>query len=127
MLNLILIIGFYLLVSGLRPFYCPVELRFCVRSYSDISVRFSPIFADKVTIDKNLYQIRVDINDFKISLFSQVELGIKTNKKATTATFSSTSSDIDYKKKNIDSHDEILESYKKKLENGLKAEILLLS
>ena len=45
MLNLILIIGFYLLVSGLRPFYCPVELRFCVRSYSDISVRFSPIFA----------------------------------------------------------------------------------
>ncbi len=80
---------------------------------------------DKVTIDKNLYQIRVDINDFKISLFSQVELGIKTNKKATTATFSSTSSDIDYKKKNIDSHDEILESYKKKLENGLKAEILV--
>ena len=46
MLNLILIIGFYLLVSGLRPFYCPVELRFCVRSYSDISVRFSPIFAE---------------------------------------------------------------------------------
>ena len=32
-------------MSGLRPFYCPVELRFCVRSYSDISVRFSPIFA----------------------------------------------------------------------------------
>ncbi len=45
MLNLILIIGFYLLVSGLRPFYCPVELRFCVRPYSDIGVRFRPIFA----------------------------------------------------------------------------------
>ena len=52
MLNLILIIGFYLLVSGLRPFYCPVELRFCVRSYSDISVRFSPIFAGKKKNDK---------------------------------------------------------------------------
>jgi hypothetical protein len=45
LLNLILIIGFYLLVSGLRPFYCPVELRFCVRPYSDIGVRFRPIFA----------------------------------------------------------------------------------
>ncbi|MCG3677337.1 OsmC family protein, partial [Aliarcobacter butzleri] len=29
--------------------YCPVELRFCVRSYSDISVRFSPIFAINFT------------------------------------------------------------------------------
>ncbi|MBU9919232.1 MAG: recombinase family protein [Fusobacteriaceae bacterium] len=45
LLNLILIIGFYLLVSGLRPFYCPVELRFCVRSHSDIGVRVRPIFA----------------------------------------------------------------------------------
>ncbi|WP_228277070.1 hypothetical protein, partial [Aliarcobacter butzleri] len=42
---LILIIGFYLLVSGLRPFYCPVELRFCVRPHSDIGVQFRPIFA----------------------------------------------------------------------------------
>ncbi|MDN5052808.1 ComEC/Rec2 family competence protein, partial [Aliarcobacter butzleri] len=41
----ILIIGFYLLVSGLRPFYCPVELRFCVRPHSDIGVQFRPIFA----------------------------------------------------------------------------------
>ena len=32
-------------MSGLRPFYCPVELRFCVRPYSDIGVRFRPIFA----------------------------------------------------------------------------------
>ena len=45
MLNLILIIGFYLLVSGATPFYCPVELRFCVRSNSCIAVRFRPIFA----------------------------------------------------------------------------------
>src|SRR5574344_1908468 len=45
LLNLILIIGFYLLVSGLRPFYCPVELRFCVRPHSDIGVQFRPIFA----------------------------------------------------------------------------------
>ncbi|WP_204368148.1 hypothetical protein, partial [Aliarcobacter butzleri] len=46
LLNLILIIGFYLLVSGLRPFYCPVELRFCVRPHSDIGVQFRPIFAN---------------------------------------------------------------------------------
>ena len=45
MLNYILIIGFYLLVSESRPFYCPVGLRFCVRLYSDITVRFRPIFA----------------------------------------------------------------------------------
>ena len=45
MLNLILIIGFYLLVSGATPFYCPVKLRFCVRSNSCIVVRFRPIFA----------------------------------------------------------------------------------
>ncbi|MDN5089679.1 hypothetical protein, partial [Aliarcobacter butzleri] len=44
---LILIIGFYLLVSGLRPFYCPVELRFCVRPHSDIGVQFRPIFAEE--------------------------------------------------------------------------------
>ena len=47
MLNLILIIGFYLLVSGATPFYCPVKLRFCVRSNSCIVVRFRPIFANK--------------------------------------------------------------------------------
>ena len=33
-------------MSGLRPFYCPVELRFCVRLHSDIGVRFRPIFAE---------------------------------------------------------------------------------
>ncbi|MCT7497687.1 hypothetical protein, partial [Aliarcobacter cryaerophilus] len=27
------------------PFYCPVELRFCVRPHSDIGVQFRPIFA----------------------------------------------------------------------------------
>ncbi|NUW27239.1 hypothetical protein HUX57_11280 [Arcobacter butzleri] len=32
-------------MSGLRPFYCPVELRFCVRPHSDIGVQFRPIFA----------------------------------------------------------------------------------
>lgn len=48
MLNLILIIGFYLLVSGATPFYCPVKLRFCVRSNSCIVVRFRPIFATRV-------------------------------------------------------------------------------
>ena len=32
-------------MSGLRPFYWPVELRFCVRPHSDIGVRFRPIFA----------------------------------------------------------------------------------
>ena len=32
-------------MSRLRPFYCPVELRFCVRSHSDIGVRVRPIFA----------------------------------------------------------------------------------
>ena len=48
MLNLILIIGFYLLVSGATPFYCPVKLRFCVRSNSCIVVRFRPIFAHKI-------------------------------------------------------------------------------
>ncbi|WP_155401065.1 IS3 family transposase, partial [Aliarcobacter butzleri] len=52
LLNLILIIGFYLLVSGLRPFYCPVELRFCVRPHSDIGVQFRPIFA-VMTTDSN--------------------------------------------------------------------------
>ena len=51
MLNLILIIGFYLLVSGATPFYCPVKLRFCVRSNSCIVVRFRPIFAKKEFAD----------------------------------------------------------------------------
>ncbi len=64
MLNLILIIGFYLLVSGATPFYCPVKLRFCVRSNSCIVVRFRPIFAingfdengfDENGFDKNGY------------------------------------------------------------------------
>jgi hypothetical protein len=32
-------------VSGATPFYCPVKLRFCVRSNSCIVVRFRPIFA----------------------------------------------------------------------------------
>ena len=53
MLNLILIIGFYLLVSGATPFYCPVKLRFCIRSNSCIVVRFRPIFAD---IDTNIVE-----------------------------------------------------------------------
>ncbi|WP_323589257.1 hypothetical protein [Aliarcobacter butzleri] len=34
-------------MSGLRPFYCTVELRFCVRPHSDIGVQFRPIFAIK--------------------------------------------------------------------------------
>lgn len=51
MLNLILIIGFYLLVSGATPFYCPVKLRFCVRSNSCIVVRFRPTFAFSGTTD----------------------------------------------------------------------------
>ncbi len=85
----------------------------------------SVLTMDRVEVDENLYQVRVDIDDFKISLFSQVKLGIKTNKKATAGSFSSSSSGINYKKTKIDSHDEMLESYKKKLENGLKAEILV--
>ncbi|MDD2974807.1 MAG: hypothetical protein PHZ10_06850 [Aliarcobacter cryaerophilus] len=32
-------------MSGATPFYCPVKLRFCVRSNSCIVVRFRPIFA----------------------------------------------------------------------------------
>ncbi|MGE4444601.1 MAG: hypothetical protein AB7E37_06485 [Candidatus Altimarinota bacterium] len=44
------IVGFYLLVSGLRPFYCPVELRFCVRPHSDIGVQFRPIFAKRTSM-----------------------------------------------------------------------------
>ena len=78
MLNLILIIGFYLLVSGATPFYCPVKLRFCVRSNSCIVVRFRPIFAkalcDKIKYDRGIgtltqtsmseylkYDLRLDI------------------------------------------------------------------
>jgi len=50
-------------VSGLRPFYCPVELRFCVRPHSDIGVQFRPIFALLInTIDDTLDFNKENIN-----------------------------------------------------------------
>ena len=58
-------------MSGATPFYCPVKLRFCVRSNSCIVVRFRPIFADfgtsTITTDDatNLFEIiedRTEIN-----------------------------------------------------------------
>lgn len=50
-------------MSGLRPFYCPVELRFCVRPHSDIGVQFRPIFALLInTIDDTLDFNKENIN-----------------------------------------------------------------
>ena len=43
-------------MSGATPFYCPVKLRFCVRSNSCIVVRFRPIFAQ---FERSLIQERV--------------------------------------------------------------------
>ena len=74
MLNLILIIGFYLLVSGATPFYCPVKLRFCVRSNSCIVVRFRPIFAPKeVSETAKLFN---PPKDGKAGLYIYRELGV---------------------------------------------------
>ena len=63
-------------MSGLRPFYCPVELRFCVRPHSDIGVQFRPIFAGipfeiKIPNDETLEAIkdaRANKNMTKVSL-----------------------------------------------------------
>ncbi|MDN5052233.1 hypothetical protein PJV92_03665, partial [Aliarcobacter butzleri] len=64
---LILIIGFYLLVSGLRPFYCPVELRFCVRPHSDIGVQFRPIFAiDNINPFKHLVLLSKQLSSIRL-------------------------------------------------------------
>lgn len=48
-------------MSGATPFYCPVKLRFCVRSNSCIVVRFRPIFAEneKIRVDSLLENKRI--------------------------------------------------------------------
>lgn len=84
MLNLILIIGFYLLVSGATPFYCPVKLRFCVRSNSCIVVRFRPIFALRYV---DSFYIN-DTNTLKLPSYTTVDLTLDyTYNKKTTFSF----------------------------------------
>ena len=50
-------------MSGLRPFYCPVELRFCVRPHSDIGVQFIPIFAcwDNAVAESFFHSLKTEL------------------------------------------------------------------